>query len=90
MTTTQDLQQDKETPLDLAFTIERAKTQEPIGSPCTNVCKLDPDSGLCRGCYRSREEIKTFRSLDDAAKRALFDELLARRAANAASAKPRL
>lgn len=77
--TTQDIQ----TPLDLAFTIERARAQEPVGSPCTNVCKLDPDSGLCMGCYRSRDEIKRFRSLDDAAKLDLFDELLARRAANA-------
>jgi predicted Fe-S protein YdhL (DUF1289 family) len=79
VTTTQALQ----TPLDLAFTIERAKTQEPVGSPCTNVCKLDPGNGLCRGCFRSREEIKTFRSMDDAAKRALLDQLLARRPAQA-------
>ncbi|MDR5838861.1 DUF1289 domain-containing protein [Caballeronia sp. LZ034LL] len=73
--------QDTQAPLDLAFTIERAMTQEPVGSPCTNVCKLDADTGLCLGCFRSRQEIKTFRSLDDDAKRALFDELLARRAA---------
>lgn len=75
--------QDTQTPLDLAFTIERARMQEPVGSPCTNVCKLDPDSGLCMGCYRSREEIKTFRSMDDAAKLDLLDVLLARRAAKA-------
>jgi uncharacterized protein len=66
---------------DLTFTIERARAQTPVGSPCTNVCKLDANSGLCMGCYRSREEIKTFRSLDDAAKLALLDVLLARRAA---------
>ncbi|SAK90421.1 Fe-S protein [Caballeronia fortuita] len=66
---------------DLDFTIERAKAQEPIGSPCTDVCKLDPETGLCLGCFRSREEIKTFRSMDDATKLDLFDELLARRAA---------
>lgn len=83
MTTTQEIR----TPLDLAFTIERAKTQEPIGSPCTDVCKLDTETGLCLGCFRSREEIKIFRSLDDAAKLALFDELLVRRAAKANMAK---
>jgi predicted Fe-S protein YdhL (DUF1289 family) len=77
MTTTPDTR----TPLDLAFTIERAKTQQPVGSPCTDVCKLDANNGLCLGCFRSREEIKTFRAMDDAAKLALFDELLARRAA---------
>ncbi|AET91009.1 hypothetical protein BYI23_B004020 [Burkholderia sp. YI23] len=79
MTTTQDIR----TPLDLADTIARAKTQQPVGSPCTDVCKLDAESGLCLGCFRSREEIKTFRSMDDAAKLALFDALLARRAAKA-------
>jgi uncharacterized protein len=73
MTTTQEN--------DLIQSIERAKQQQPIGSPCTDVCKLDAQTGLCLGCYRSREEIKTFRSMDDAAKLDLFETLLARRAA---------
>jgi len=80
MTTTQD---------DLAFTIEHAKAQEPIGSPCTDVCKLDQETGLCLGCFRSREEIKTFRSMDDVAKLDLFDELLKRRAAKEQTKSPR-
>ncbi|QSN63765.1 MULTISPECIES: DUF1289 domain-containing protein [unclassified Caballeronia] len=67
--------------IDLAFTIARAKSQEPVGSPCTGVCKIDPAHGLCAGCFRSREEIKSFRSMDDAAKLALLDELPARQAA---------
>ncbi|KDR34762.1 DUF1289 domain-containing protein [Caballeronia grimmiae] len=66
--------------LDLAFTIERAKAQEPIGSPCTGVCKIDPAHELCAGCFRSRAEIKAFRSMDDAAKLALLDELPGRQA----------
>ncbi|MFM0324750.1 DUF1289 domain-containing protein [Caballeronia glebae] len=73
----------------LAVTIERAKAQEPIGSPCTDVCKLDTETGLCLGCFRSREEIKTFRSMNDAAKLDLFDELLARRAAKEQAKSPR-
>jgi len=28
-----------------------------IASPCSNVCALDPDTQLCRGCYRSAAEI---------------------------------
>ncbi|WP_244816271.1 DUF1289 domain-containing protein [Caballeronia sp. Lep1P3] len=67
--------------IDLAFTIERAKAQQPIGSPCTGVCKLDPAHGLCAGCFRSREEIKQFRQMDDAAKLALLDALPGRQAA---------
>ncbi|WP_250467231.1 DUF1289 domain-containing protein [Caballeronia sp. GAFFF2] len=69
-------------PRDLAEMIGRASAQEPIGSPCTGVCKLDASSGLCAGCFRSREEIKLFRTMDDHAKLALFDQLLERRAAS--------
>ncbi|KDR30145.1 Fe-S protein [Caballeronia zhejiangensis] len=60
-----------------------------MGSPCTDVCKLDQETGLCLGCFRSREEIKTFRSMDDAAKLDLFDELLKRRAAKEQTKSPR-
>jgi predicted Fe-S protein YdhL (DUF1289 family) len=28
-----------------------------VPSPCINVCQLDPDTDLCRGCLRSLEEI---------------------------------
>ncbi|MDR5857539.1 DUF1289 domain-containing protein [Caballeronia sp. LZ062] len=69
------------TVIDLSFTIQRAKSQEPVGSPCTGVCKIDPAHGLCAGCFRSREEIKSFRSMDDAAKLALLDVLPGRQAA---------
>lgn len=26
-------------------------------SPCTGICALDPETSLCRGCYRTLEEI---------------------------------
>ena len=28
-----------------------------IDSPCTGVCKMDRQKGLCEGCYRTMEEI---------------------------------
>ena len=28
-----------------------------IESPCTGICKLNPKSGLCKGCNRTAEEI---------------------------------
>ena len=28
-----------------------------ISTPCLRVCLLDPGSGLCEGCGRTREEI---------------------------------
>ncbi len=28
-----------------------------VPSPCRNVCEMDPESGLCRGCGRTLQEI---------------------------------
>ncbi|MCB5176241.1 MULTISPECIES: DUF1289 domain-containing protein [Microvirga] len=28
-----------------------------VSSPCIRVCLLDPETGLCEGCGRTREEI---------------------------------
>ncbi|MBA1158015.1 DUF1289 domain-containing protein [Microvirga mediterraneensis] len=28
-----------------------------VSSPCIRVCMLDPETGLCEGCGRTREEI---------------------------------
>jgi predicted Fe-S protein YdhL (DUF1289 family) len=70
-----------ELPLELAFTIERAKQLQPVGSPCTDVCRLDKITGHCEGCFRNREEIKAWKTMPDADKLGLFDTLLARKAA---------
>lgn len=67
-------------PLELTFTVSRAKHLQPVGSPCTNVCRLDKITGLCEGCFRSRDEIKVWKTLADDSKLALLDVLLARHA----------
>jgi predicted Fe-S protein YdhL (DUF1289 family) len=28
-----------------------------VASPCSGVCRIDGWSGLCQGCWRTREEI---------------------------------
>ena len=28
-----------------------------IDSPCVNVCQMNPFTGLCRGCFRTLDEI---------------------------------
>jgi uncharacterized protein len=28
-----------------------------IESPCVNVCQMNPFTGLCRGCFRTLDEI---------------------------------
>jgi len=78
---TMPLEKPVKTPLELAFTIERASQLQPVGSPCTDVCRLDKTTGYCEGCFRSREEIKAWKTLPDADKLGLFPALLARKAA---------
>jgi len=31
----------------------------PVESPCVQLCRIDPASGLCEGCARSLDEIFT-------------------------------
>ena len=51
-----------------------------ITSPCTNVCAIDPATGWCAGCLRTIDEIAAWGSCDNAAKRAVWRRLPARRA----------
>ena len=67
--------------LALEFTVERAKALTPVGSPCTNVCRLDDASRTyCIGCHRSRAEIKAWKTLDDHDRLVIIDTLLDRAA----------
>lgn len=45
-----------------------------VASPCINVCKMHPVTGLCLGCFRTLDEIATWSRIDDAAR----DDILAR------------
>ena len=50
-----------------------------VPSPCTQVCAIDPATGWCSGCLRSLDEIAAWGGLDDAGKRAICQQLPARR-----------
>jgi predicted Fe-S protein YdhL (DUF1289 family) len=39
------------------YQVRSMPTGEFLPSPCVSVCSMDPDSGLCRGCFRTLEEI---------------------------------
>ena len=43
-----------------------------ILSPCISVCQINDTSGLCDGCFRTRDEIANWASADDAAKQATW------------------
>ena len=51
-----------------------------IPSPCTSVCTIDAATGWCAGCMRTIDEIAAWGSCDNAAKRAVWRRLPARRA----------
>jgi uncharacterized protein len=55
----------------------------PVPSPCTSVCRMNPGTGLCEGCWRTIDEIVQWAQLADAAKRAVWIEIARRRAAAA-------
>jgi len=47
-------------------------------SPCTNVCVIDPATGLCEGCGRTLDEIAAWASLAPVERRRIMDELCTR------------
>lgn len=49
-------------------------------SPCINLCKMDPASGLCAGCYRTLDEIAAWSGLDDRRRDAILTAITTRRA----------
>ena len=51
-----------------------------VVSPCTGVCKLDADSGWCKGCLRTMDEIAGWSRLDKDQRRTIMKGLDARRA----------
>lgn len=50
-----------------------------IASPCVNVCVMDEASGLCRGCYRTLDEIARWSVMGDGEKRVVIALLEARK-----------
>ena len=56
------------------------QTIAPVPSPCINVCRMNRSTGLCEGCLRTIDEIANWSSFDDAAKRAIWEEIEKRHA----------
>lgn len=57
-----------------------------IASPCINLCKMDPATGLCAGCLRSLDEIAAWAGADDARRTAILAAVADRRQAAEAAA----
>lgn len=51
-----------------------------VPTPCIKLCKLDPATGLCRGCLRTGAEIAAWRDADAARRKHILQEVAFRRA----------
>jgi predicted Fe-S protein YdhL (DUF1289 family) len=41
-------------------------------SPCIDVCKMDKTSGFCKGCLRTKQEIKDWKELTKSERRGIL------------------
>jgi predicted Fe-S protein YdhL (DUF1289 family) len=57
----------------------KAQPAGAVPSPCISVCRIDPASGWCEGCWRTIDEIAHWSLLDDAEKQRIRDQLDRRR-----------
>jgi uncharacterized protein len=61
-------------------TAEPKASSAPVPSPCISVCEMNPSHAVCKGCFRTLDEIAAWSRLDDSHKRAIWAELPKRRA----------
>lgn len=63
----------------LALTVSASGDRVP--SPCISVCRINADTGLCEGCYRTLREISGWSRSGPAAQRLLWQTIGQRMAA---------
>lgn len=51
-----------------------------LASPCISICQINPQTGNCAGCYRTRKEIALWSSMSFDEQKQLLEELGERRA----------
>ncbi|MEM7774580.1 MAG: DUF1289 domain-containing protein [Pseudomonadota bacterium] len=64
---------------DFADTSNAASLQFGTHSPCLGVCELDDETGWCRGCARSSDEIAGWGTTPEDARKEIWDALPERR-----------
>ena len=53
--------------------------RDEIESPCVNICLIHPEAKICVGCHRTSEEITIWSKLSPDARRAVMEDLPARK-----------
>ena len=51
-----------------------------IESPCNKICVMNEATGLCRGCYRTLDEIARWGTMSDEEREEVIGKLAVRRA----------
>ena len=46
-----------------------------VPSPCLSVCRMDPASECCEGCFRTLDEIAAWSRMSDDAKRGVWQAI---------------
>jgi len=59
--------------------VSAVSTADDVASPCINVCRMNPDTGLCEGCLRTLDEIAAWSAMSAEEKRAVLARLPSRR-----------
>ena len=52
-----------------------------VASPCVNVCVMDDERGVCRGCCRTLDEIANWTNYARAEKLSVLEKVAQRKAA---------
>ena len=55
-------------------------SDDDVPSPCVRICVVDETRDVCRGCYRTLDEISRWASYTSEQKFALLEELAGRKA----------
>jgi predicted Fe-S protein YdhL (DUF1289 family) len=61
------------------MTAVRAAQPQDVPSPCVNVCQMNPFTGLCRGCFRSLDEIAGWLDFSNSEKTDILKRLAERK-----------
>ena len=54
-------------------------SKKKIKSPCIGVCKTSKATGLCKGCLRTKQEIRDWKKLSKSERRELLDAVAQRK-----------
>ena len=55
-----------------------AEEDQPVASPCINVCRMTPDRSHCQGCFRTIDEIRAWSKAESEERQQIWGQLLQR------------